>query len=177
MPDLKTELSKVLNEWNKPEATTMTHRAPVSAFKPTNNVCRATFDCIKHNPGKTRIEIAALLEASGYKRSSTTSLMGQMVKQEMVRSTGGLLFTTVPEYVPIKSHKVWANQTAKKPQRKIVTLVNKRTGEVINPKPQQETAPLPPNLRFSATVPELLETMSIVQARELYDALRKIFGG
>lgn len=172
MPDLQTELSKVLDQWSQPE-TTMTHSAPSSAFKPTNNVCRATFDCIKHNPGKTRQEIATMLEKSNYKKSSTTSLMGQMVKQGMVRDTGGLLFTNVPEYVPIKSHKAFAKQQSQKPQRKIVTLVNKRTGEVINPKPAQAA----PQINSKWDADTMLNSLSIVQARALYDALRKIFGG
>lgn len=39
------------------------------------------------------------------------------------------------------------------------------------------TAPLPPNLRFTASVSELLNTLSITQARALYDELKKVFGG
>lgn len=39
------------------------------------------------------------------------------------------------------------------------------------------TAPLPPNMRFTASVPELLNALSITQARALYDELKKIFGG
>ena len=169
MPDLKTEMAKVLNEWNKPE-TTMTNQttrtAPHSAFAPSNNVCRATFESIKTNPGKTRQEHATLLENAGYKKSSTTSLMGQMVKQGIVRDTGGVLSPITSEYRPIKSYKAFAKlQEAAKP-KKVVALKRREPEEA--PAPQINSA-------WDADV--MLNSLSIVQARALYDSLRKIFGG
>lgn len=196
MPDLKSELTKVINSWDnstqaasKPEPTPAPKTGARPMFEPTNNVCRATFAFIQSNPGKNRRELATLLEAQGYKRSSTTSLMGQMVTQGLVRDTGGLLFTIAPEYRPIKSYKSFKNQQEKeavkpapapapapKPERKQVTLVSKRTGEVLNPKPVQpgQTAP---QINSAWDADTMLNSLSIVQARALYDALRKIFGG
>lgn len=179
MPDLKSELSKVLNAWEHtaPEPEPMPETTPSQKpyFTTTNNVCRATFECIKKNPGKTRKELYDALLESGYKKSSTTSLVGQMLRQGLVRETGGLLFAAIPEYAPLKSSKVWANQQAKKegkPQRKVVEITNKRTGEVINPR----SAPAAQiNSVWDADV--MLNSLSIVQARALYDSLRKIFGG
>lgn len=183
MPDLKSELSKVINSWEHtaPEPEPMPETTPSHKpyFTTTNNVCRATFECIQKNPGKTRKELYDALLESGYKKSSTTSLVGQMIRQGMVRDTGGLLFAAVPEYKPLKSHKVWANQQAKQDvrhQRKVVEITNKRTGEVINTGGVTTNVPL---LKVSPVwdADTLLNSLSIVQARALYDALRKIFGG
>ena len=153
MPDLKSELNKVLTEWNTPEAQPATK----AYFTVTNNVTRATFDYIRDNPGKTRKEIAVVLEAKGFKTSSVTSLLGQMVKQGMVRESTGLLYVTTGEYTPLKSSKAM--------QAKVVPIVRKPKAE---PTPQINAA-------WDAET--LLNNLSIKQARALYDELRKIFGG
>lgn len=185
MPDLKSELSKVINSWEAPTQAA-SKAEPTAEAKPyftvTNNVCRATFECIRDNPGKTRTEIGVMLEKDGYKKSSTTSLMGQMVKQGLVRETQGLVYANYTEYKPLKSAKVWANHVAKQaaeaPQRKVVQIVNKRTGEVITTggTTKASTTTL---LKVSPVwdADTLLNNLSIVQARALYDSLRKIFGG
>ena len=153
MPDLKSELNKVLTEWNTPEA----QPAAKPYFTVTNNVTRATFDYIRDNPGKTRKEIAVVLEAKGFKTSSVTSLLGQMVKQGMVRESTGLLYVTTNEYTPLKGSKAM--------QAKVVPIVRKPKAE---PTPQINAA-------WDAET--LLNNLSIKQARALYDELRKIFGG
>jgi hypothetical protein len=55
-------------------------------------------------------------------------------------------------------------------QRKVVKLVNTRTGEVLNPTPA-------PQINAAWDAETLLNNLSIKQARALYDELRKIFGG
>ena len=183
MPDLKSELSKVINSWEAPTQAAPKAEPTAEAkpyFSVTNNVCRATFDCIVANPGKTRTEIGKMLEKQGYKKSSTTSLMGQMVKQGRIRDANGLVYATSTEYKPLKSAKVWANYVAKQaaeaPQRKRIEIVNKRTGEVINPRPVTTALPMP-QISTALDAEAMLHKLSIVQARALYDSLRKIFGG
>jgi hypothetical protein len=164
MPDLKSELSKVLNEWNPSETTTITQPAAPVYFSVTNNVTRITFEYVRDNPGKTRIEVANALGERGFKNSSVTSLLGQMIKQGMMRESAHLLYVTANEYTPIKSSKKLKALAAKpqEPQRKIVKLVNQP------PTPQINSA-------WDAEV--MLNNLSIKQARALYDELRKIFGG
>lgn len=165
MPDLKSELNKVLTEWNTPEAQPATK----PYFTVTNNVTRITFDYVRDNPGKTRKEIAVALEARGFKTSSVTSLLGQMVKQGMLRESTGLLYVTTGEYAPLKSSKKMSALAEKQqaPQRKVVTITRRAAPEAVHTRQID-------NLLNPVT---LLNTMSIRQARELYDELRKIFGG
>jgi hypothetical protein len=170
MPDIKTALEKALNEW-EPEPTPAP--APTKPyFTVTNNVTRITFDYVRDNPGKTRKEVATALEKQGYKPSSVTSLLGQMVKQGMMRESAHLLYAMTNEYAPLKSSKKVKEMAAKpkEQQRKVVKLVNTRTGEVLNPTPA-------PQINAAWDAETLLNNLSIKQARALYDELRKIFGG
>jgi hypothetical protein len=165
MPDIKTALEKALNEW-EPEPT------PAKPyFTVTNNVTRVTFEYVRDNPGKTRTEVAKALEKQGFKPGSVSSLLGQMIKQGMMRENANLLYATTNEYAPLKGSKVLKGLAAKpqEQQRKVVKLVNTRTGEVLNP------TPTPVAKEWNVT--DQLNSMSIVQARLMYDALRKIFGG
>ena len=167
MPDLKSELNKVLNEWNTPEAQPATK----AYFSVTNNVTRITFDYVRDNPGKTRKEVAAALEVQGFKPSSVTSLLGQMLKQGLMRESAHLLYVTVNEYAPIKSSKVRKALAAKpqEQQRKIVKLVNPNTGKVLNPKPAPVEKEWQPN--------DVIDTLTVHQAIALFKALRSILVG
>jgi hypothetical protein len=171
MPDLKSELSKVLNEWNPAETTTMTQGASKPYFTVTTNVTRITFDYVRDNPGKTRKEVAVALEAQGFKTSSVTSLIGQMVKQGLFRESNELLYVTTGEYTPLKSSKKMKAVAEKpqEPQRKVVTLTHRAA-------PEAEPTPAP-QINAAWDAETLLNNLSIKQARALYDELRKIFGG
>ena len=154
MPDIQSELSKVLNEWNQPE-TTMTHKI-------TNNVTRATFNKVAENPGSTRAEIVAMLLTDGYKDASTTSLLTQMLARGNIRSLNGKLFTNQNEYKPMKRITP-IKRRVKKPKPVVVVDVP----EVAAAKPVE--------IPWDADT--ILNRLSIKQARALYDELRKIFGG
>ena len=167
MPDIATALREALNEWEPPAPT-----PPPAPAKPyftvTNNVCRTTFDYVRDNPGKTRVEVAKALEQQGFKPGSVSSLLGQMLKQGVMRESAHLLYVTTNEYTPLKSTKALKALAAKPQaqQRKVVTIT-RRTAPVAEPTPQSSTW----------NVTDQLNSMSIVQARLMYDALRKIFGG
>lgn len=153
MPDIQSEMSKVLNEWNKPE-TTMTNV--------TNNVTRATFNKVAENPGSTRAEIVNMLLADGYKDSSTTSLLTQMLARGNIRSLNGKLFTNQNEYKPMK-RIIPTKHRVEKPKPVVVVDVP----EVVTAKP----------VEVSLDADTILNNLSIKQARALYDELKKIFGG
>lgn len=192
MPDIKTALAKALsqtaNEWAADDtahntAPTPTNTAAKPYFTVTNNVCRVTFEYVRDNRNKTRVEVAKELAAKGYKTGSVSSLLGQMIKQGLISEVSGFLQANGDTYTPLKSNKVFKSMQAKaqaKPERKKVTIVNTRTGEVFNPKPSAGIAALPtkaPQINSAWDADTLLNNLSIKQARALYDELRKIFGG
>lgn len=157
MPDLQTELAKVneaLKEWGE-EQTTMTQPRDYG-FRPSNNVSRETFLAIKGNPGIDRARLITIMTERGFNPKSVYALVRQMVHQSHVKDTDGKLFALNPEYRPLKAMPK-GRPKATEQEAKVV--------------------PVPSGVRLTATATELLETLSIKQARALYDELRKIFGG
>lgn len=167
MPDLQSELKKLDNLAFDDEGSPTTEKKMLPhAFKPTNNVSRETFNYIRDNPGLTRSQVGGAMEKKGFNKASVISLMTQFIKQGMVRLVNGGMIVNQPEYTPIKTPK------GKKPSKDVL------------PKPQKKvtkaTAPTTPTIYISGvntqSAKELLASMSIVQARDVYDELKKIFG-
>ena len=115
------------------------------------------FKVILANPGCTRARLISLGVAAGVGKPSSSSLLAQFVTRGLAKtvdSSAGLTYFAVgSEYKPGYARKT------------------KKADKVAAPKapavaPQQDTS-----------VQDLLNNMSIVKARALYDELRKIFGG
>lgn len=197
MPDMQTALAKVLGEWEKEEKDRQLspkERKEKTMFKPTNNVSRTTFDFIARNPGLTLVQIGQALGAQGYKANSVTSLTGQMRRLGSVRrDESGRHYATAAEFVPIKPSKLKAARLADAAARK---AAKDRAKAKAAPDPALKLAKVqskiaegiegtmvnnhpvyaPVNLKRMSTA-DMLETLSIAQARDLYDNLKKIFGG
>lgn len=151
MPDIKSEMSKVIQQWNT-EPTTMTNT------EPTHNVggTQATFDCIKTNPGKTRTAIRDLLTAAGVKVGSSTSLISQMVNRGNVREVDGLLYVAQDTYVS-------------RPRR------------VSTPAPAKTPPAAPPAAPVVAepevwSASAVVDKLSVRQARAVLNELKVLFG-
>ena len=206
MPDMKTAMENALkstiNEWaddDKPVTQTQpkekampnpnptvnfAHITPSKVrFVPTVGVSEAVFTYVRDNPGKSRDEITKALLAKGFKKSSVQSLVGQFLRSDyFIKDANDKIHTAIPAYKPLPStakqiRYFKAKQMAlKKRAPKTITLVTK--------KPKAEKAegagiaalplPLPVN-KFEPGA--LIDSLSVMQARELYDMLKKIFGG
>jgi hypothetical protein len=167
MPDIKTALSGVLSEWeldNQQQEKQVKH---VPHFKVTNNVTRATFDFVKSNPHQSCKTICSALEKRGYKPSSIGSLLTQFVKNGLcIRDANSNYTTIVNEYSPIKVRK----------QLKAAQVIQK--AKVTRGEGIAALSPQPTYVPVAEwNVQAVLNDMSIVQARAMYDALKKIFGG
>jgi hypothetical protein len=167
MSDIKTALTGILSEWeldNQQQEKQVKH---VPHFKVTNNVTRATFDFVKSNPHQSCKTICAALEKRGYKPSSIGSLLTQFVKNGLcIRDANGNYTTIVNEYLPIKACKQLK-------AKQVIQKAKATRGEGIAAlSPQPKYVPV-----TEWNVQAVLNDMSIVQARAMYDALKKIFGG
>ena len=167
MPDIKTALTGILSEWeldNQQQEKQVKH---IPHFKVTNNVTRATFDYVKNNPRQSCKTICKALEKQGYKPASVGSLLTQFVKNGLcVRDANNNYTTIVNEYTPIKASK-------KLKTDQVIQKAKTTRGEgiaALSPQPKY----IPVN---DWNVQAVLNDMSIVQARAMYDALKKIFGG
>jgi hypothetical protein len=158
MPDLKSELSKVITAWSDDVPTSPNI---IGGHRITSNSTRTTFNYVRDNPGVTSTEASVALEKLGVKSGSSTSLLSTMVARGNLRKTAsGALFTAQKEYAPIKGAKV------QRPKKKAVAPV------VDDPKPVEAV-----QINAAWDAETLLNNLSIKQARALYDELRTIFGG
>jgi hypothetical protein len=178
MPDLKTALSTALSSWEQDDQKIQQEkkvRTLPQQFMPTNNVTQETFNYVKNNPNKTSGEVCDALEARGFKRNSVGSLLTQFLKQsQMIRDFKGRFSTTVPNYTPLKSTRQF--KAAGKRTSKIVQIKSKPKSAGIAALHVDNTT----QTAFSVTpwsTDGIISKLSVIQARALYDELKKIFGG
>ena len=166
MPDLRSELQKLadLKFDDDGDTTNVITLAPAVARPDTLGVSETFFNIIRDNPGNTRAALVTLARKAGIKDASSSSLVVQFAKRGLIKARIDVNLTS---YFAVGNHYVkgyLARDKAKK-----VKPVAKAT-------PKPVPAPVPDNAKLPTSVPQLLDTLSIVQARELYDALKKIFG-
>jgi hypothetical protein len=181
MPDIQTEMQKILQAWDQPETTETTKETTV--FKPTNNVTQATFNFIRDNSGCARHDAIRLLVQKGHKKSSVSSLIGQMLRQGHIwKDSDGLLRPNGKEYTPIKSSKTIANREKKLKKPKTFKLKTSMPSQEaldaaaeamggINTLIAHDRTPI----RTSIDV--IMDTVSLNDAHELYRRLHLYFGG
>ena len=181
MPDLKSEMSKVLSAWEQDEQQTQEKQVTATLpqiFRPTNNVTLETFNYVRDNPDETSAEICTALEARGFKKGSVSSLLGQFVKQsQMIRDFKGRFSTTVPNYTPLKSTKKYRATGAR--TNKIVSIKSKPSSAGIAAlkvdTKAKTTINKPVATQWDADT--IINNIGLKQARALYDELKTIFGG
>ncbi len=153
MPDLKSELQKLEGLKFDDEGETQ-QEVTMQESQNDTGVSATFFNVIRDNPGCSRKHLISLGEKRGVVKASSSSLLAQFVTRGLVRSSdvdGTLVyFATAKDYV---------------------------RGYVRKPKKAAKVQPLAAAPKKETGVSELLNNMSIVKARALYDELKKIFGG
>ena len=201
MPDLKSEMSKVLSAWeqeeqqaiNQPQQekqvqTTQTAQPKLAAtiFQPTNNVTLETFNYVRDNPNATNRQACDALSARGFNPNSVGSLLTQFVKQgQMARDHNGRHIVLVPAYTPLKSTKKFRAEGLR--INKIVNIRSKKPSKPKTPAPKStgiaalkvDTTPkaVPTKVITQWDADTIINNIGLKQARSLYDELKKIFGG
>jgi len=177
MPDLQTELTKVFDEWSKDdkpsphpkEKATM----PRKLFAITNNVSRDTFNFIRDNPGLRSYKIRDALAEAGHKEGSITSLVSQLRRSGQIeRKEDGTHYAKAQEYIPL-------NRGLTKPpakQKRAYTPRKPAANAGIAALQPATTPAIPATPAAPVVVEHLLNSLSILQARALYDELKKVFG-
>ena len=174
MPDIQTEMQKILQAWDQPETTETTKETTV--FKPTNNVTQATFNFIRDNSGCARNDAIRLLVSQGHKKSSVSSLIGQMLRQgHIYKDSDGLLRPNGKVYTPIKSSKTIAKREAKVKKAKTFKLKTSGGLAALVNEPVAQAFNHQPDIRTSIDV--IMDTVSLNDAHELYRRLHLYFGG
>lgn len=185
MPDMKTAMSKVLNEWEKDAQETgqepkKAHRVDANGkpvFSVTNNVTRVTFDYVKNNPGLVCKDICAQLMKQGFKENSVTSLLTQFAKQgAMRRDEHGRYYTKIAEYKTLKQSKYFKAEGLRK--SKIVTSPRTSTGiAALKPEPSLPKEKVTGVISSAWDAETVINNIGLKQAHALYQELGKYFGG
>jgi hypothetical protein len=181
MPDLKSEMSKVLEAWEQDveqlqqeKQLNSTKKLP-HMFTATNNVTQETFNYVKNNPNKNSGEIRTALVARGFNAGSIGSLLTQFTKQnQMTKDHNGRYAVCVPSYTPLKSTKSFR-------------AAGKRVNKIVSIKPKSQTAGIAAlkvepkaqvtGVNTSWDADTIINNIGLKQARALYDELKKLFGG
>jgi hypothetical protein len=178
MSALKQALESAINQWEesqKPQEKQM----PKHLFAPTNNVTRATFNSVRDNPGKKAPEHYAMLAAQGFKTSSTTSLMHAFIKCNYIRrNEDGLLYTLIPEYVPINTSKLKKATATAKTVSKVVQekpKIDAGIAALKNPQPLEQVMRRSAIITTNFSVENIIKNLTIYQAKDLRDALNNLF--
>ena len=145
-------------------------------FTVTNNVSRVTFEFVRDNSPKTNMEICDALEARGFKRTSVSSLLSQMVIVGLLkRDDLGKYWALEPEYRSFSINTYRKARAAGKSSRKPKPVAQTRAMKNYLPK-KEAPAPVPqPEVKVCNSVEDLLNTLTVAQARELFDRLKTMF--
>jgi hypothetical protein len=174
MPDLQTEMQKILQDWETPETTQPTEEP---MFTTTTNTSRASFEIVRDDPGLPKAQYIRKLEALGHKKSSTSSLLSQMVRQgHLWVDSSGCLRPNQQEYKALKAATTLRNQTKKaKPVKtsKVITSTPKTNG--IDALVAEHTEVVR-QLSLRSKVDTILDEISLSDAHALYRHLHQYFG-
>ena len=177
MPDIQSELSKVLNEWDKDEPV-INQPKEKRMFPVQNNVSHETYNHIHTNPGLTTSEITAAMVAKGFKESSVSSLVYQMHLAGRVRKDEDKkIYSIAPTLKPIKASELKAARKAKanpaKPAKpKKQSALSSEGIAALAPQATPTKAE-----RITVDLDEWINEVPLMQARMVYMKLKAIFEG
>ena len=202
--DKNAVIQRTINAWDthedqirKPQPEKQMEAQPIKGgykgFVATNNVMRSTFDAVKNAPNMTHSEYVEMLNLNGFKRTSTSAVLYQLLRAGQVkRDDKGQLTVTCDEYVPIKQPKkkpsviVVDKAPEPKPRQIVIVKKPKDAGQGIAALKGDSAAPVVEKFdmgSFKHHAPKafhpsaIVDNLSVLHARELYDYLKKIFGG
>jgi len=186
MPDLQSALKNAIETW-EPTPIGQQLKEKIMSNKPVfevqNNVTRVTFDYIKLHPGTTSTAASRDLVKHGFKESSVTALMAQFVRAGLAtRDNNHGYRVTVDEYTPMKASAKYAKKSSPKPKatandhKRPLTTTPQNDG-IAALQPEATSKRVVNTIVFGKPPEEVVKHMNVIQARELYDYLKKIFGG
>ena len=180
MPDIKTALKSAIDAW-EPTPIGQQLKEKIMSNKPVfevqNNVTRVTFDYIKLHPGTTSTAASRDLAKHGFKESSVTALMAQFVRAGLaVRDNNHGYRVTVDEYTPMKASAKYAKKTVVKAKPAPKAREPQNDG-IAALQPEATSKRVVNTIVFGKPPEEVIKHMTVLQARELYDYLKKVFGG
>jgi hypothetical protein len=120
------------------------------------------------NPGMTKSQIVAKLEAAGHKRQSTSSLISAYVGAGVFVQKNDALFSTTSDYVPSSSAFATERAAAQAQRRAAKKVATAPTQD------EQTVLKLPPT---KLTADYVMENISFGEGVKLFETLTRAFRG
>ncbi len=189
-------LNNTLKAWEQDEKETQLEK-PVATGKTslcevTTNVSRETFNFVRDNPNCNMAQIKQAMSVKGYNTGSVGSLLTQFVFQKHIhRGVDGSHTIISKEYTPLMSRSKWEKLHGLVNTEKRKARMVKKLQKVIAAKQKQDAhtagiGALPVQeqrevasilLTRNWTAQGVVDNLTVMQARQLYDLLKQIFGG
>jgi hypothetical protein len=186
MPDMQSELSKVLNEWDSPEPS-INQPKEKKVFPQQANISIDSYNYILANPNKTVQQYTNELVAQyKFKPASVSSLIYQMLKVGRLQRGDKGVYAVDAVYRPIKPSELKAarkasNATAQAKSKKAAPVAKEKQSAGIAALAPQATQPKPTQLtkaeRVTVDLDEWINEVTLMQARMVYMKLKPIFEG
>jgi hypothetical protein len=178
MPDLQSALKNAIETWEPTPLGQQLKEKIMSKtpFEIKNNVTRVTFDYVKLHPGTTAAAACKDLAKHGFKGSSITALMAQFVRSGLaVRDNNHGYRVVVDEYIPMKASAKYTKKAVAKPVKAKAQPAPHSEGiAALQPEATSKRTNI---IVLGKTPEEVIKHMNVFQAKELYEYLKKIFGG
>lgn len=202
MPDIKTAMANILNDWaaddtpfvpkvippTQPEPATMNTPTAPTLHNASTSVSEQTFNFVRDNP---YISIHAAIKAltdMGLNENSTGSLIYQMIRCGMLsRDKDDRLTALQKKYTPVQTKrnatKLRKNsrtlRTPRTPRTEPVVLdlrQDKAEGIAALSAPVAQPTPATVTATPLMTAEQVLKTLSVKEAHALYRELQTMFG-
>ena len=178
MPDLKSELVKVVSVWDAHEQEIRQPQKEKAAMQTTGNMTRDTFEFVRLNPDKyTHEQATNALMKLGYKKNSVSSVLTQMRRTGHVAlSIDRKLHTLSNMYIPLQNPYKPKVKAKKKVKAKVRPAPVAAQGIAALAADTSTTTVQPP-VKTQWSAETVLAHMGIKEAYRLYTELAKYFGG
>ena len=182
------KLQATMDDWSEDEPVNEKPTAVITTTKDikdtmtytpkTVSISEGTFNYVKAHPYTTKAEAVEALAEEGYNRASTISLISHMIRQRLVSSdANGKLTAIVKAYTPLKATpKVVGRKPTVQPSR----TEHKQINITVNGEPISKPSggiPMLVKPALAASVKDMLDKISVNEARALYLELKSMFGG
>ncbi len=203
MPDLRSELEKVIHAWEQPEQPEAQPEAQPESTPTMDTTTPAPynevlFNFVKANPGLTGVQIES--HVPQIPKGSVSSLLAAMAKRHLIIKSGGagsnhyggVYHAAVDKYMSpaeqlgyVKGQRI---SSSKKRRAKRTEAVKKQLDQLdmfTLDTSERKVPPAPkPELTVSSPAPQMrsvfdldIESLTIAEARALRDKLNALFGG
>ncbi len=160
-------LQETITEWSQDDPQPQPKQEKQMQAHP--GVSRSVFQYVVDHPHHTRKQLRQALQKEGLSDNSVSSLITQYVRAGYFKEVDSRLTTEFTSYVPVPTKKQLATIRARDKRKMRLQARQERAVPAI-----VKEVTLPP---VQSSAQQLLDTLPIKQARELYDELHKIFGG